>query len=273
MDATNEFLIVTNYMTGSLALLPINPDGTLEPLCDLIQPPGSPDSTGINLFSKQGISHPHHALVDPTGRFIVVPDLGVNKIFVFTLDTVNGKFLENDPSFGFALDGSGPRHVDFHPILPNTYVVNELGSTVSTYHFDFQTGKLTLLQNLSTLPESVNSNTCAEITVSPSGQFLYVSNRGHNSISIFAINQDSGLLSPVALQSTLGKTPRFIALDPLGRFLYAANEESDNITTFRVNESTGKLTPTEQILKLGSQYASSSLKLLIDIIISYSHME
>lgn len=252
VDSTNRFLIVANYISGTMAVLPIYSDGSLGELCDLIPTPCNPKLNDVNLYAKQGISHPHHAPLDPTGRFVVVPDLGLNKIFIFTFDATNGKLVANDPPFGTAPDGSGPRHVDFHPTLPYAYVVNELDSTVITYRFDKQNGHLSPLQTLSTLPDTVSGNTCAEIAVAPSGRFVYVSNRGHNSIAIFAVDYDTGMLSPVGWESTRGETPRFFTLNPSGRFLYAANEDSDTIVTFVVNEFTGKLIPTGQIVRTES---------------------
>jgi 6-phosphogluconolactonase len=252
VDATNRYLIVVNYISGTMAVLPIHSDGSLGKLCDLIPMPCNPELNDVHLYAKQGISHPHHAPLDPTGSFIVVPDLGLNKIFVFTLDTENGKLQANDPPFATTPDGSGPRHVDFHPHLPYAYVANELDSTVITYRFDNRNGRLTPLQVLSALPDAVSGNTCAEIVAAPSGRFVYVSNREHDSIAIFSVDPETGLLKAVDWVSTQGKTPRFFAIDPSGKFLYAANEDSDSIVTFSVDQITGKLTPTGQSVKTGS---------------------
>jgi 6-phosphogluconolactonase (cycloisomerase 2 family) len=224
----------------------------LGELCDLIPTPDNPRLNDVNLYAKQGISHPHHSPLDPTGRFIVVPDLGLNKIFLFNLDIEYGRLVPNNPSSVSAPDGSGPRHVDFHPSLPYAYVVNELDSTVITYYFDNQAGELSIKQIVSTLPNNVEGNTGAEIVVAPSGRFVYVSNRGQNSIAIFSVDQESGLLSNVGWESTRGETPRFITLDPYGRFLYAANEDSDTIVKFSVNELTGELIFTGDIIITGS---------------------
>jgi 6-phosphogluconolactonase len=148
--------------------------------------------------------------------------------------------------------GAGPRHVAFHPKLPIVWVLNELNSTMATYQFDPESGSLKPLQVITTLPTDFTGNsTAAEIAVSPDGRFVYGSNRGHDSVAIYAANAD-GLLSPVGWQSTQGGGPRFIGLDPSGHFLNAANEQGDNVVTFKVDAGSGKLTPTGQNIKNGS---------------------
>ncbi|WHY92497.1 lactonase family protein [Neobacillus cucumis] len=252
VDATNQFLVVSNYISGTLAVLPIQKDGSLKELCDLVEIPGKSEDQLVNLYAKQGVPHPHHNPMDPTGSFFLVPDLGFNKIYVYSLNTEKGKLVVNDPAFVETKKGSGPRHVDFHPTLPYVYVANELDSTVTTLHFDCQTGKLMLLQVLSTLPENNSTNTCAEVFISPSGKFVYVSNRGHDSIAIFKTDQKTGLLSSIGWQPTLGETPRFFTLDTTGKCLYVANEDSDAIVSFTVDEKSGHIFSTGQIVKTGS---------------------
>jgi 6-phosphogluconolactonase len=253
VDPTNQFLIVANYISGTMAVLPIHSDGSLGELCDLIPTPDNPRENDVNMYSKQGISHPHHSPLDPTGRFIVVPDLGLNKIFLFTLDTESGKLAPNNQPFASAPEGSGPRHIDFHPSLPYAYVVNELDSTVITYYFDSQKGTLSGKQIISTFSNEDIGNTGAEIMVAPSGRFVYVSIRGNNnSIAIFAVDQETGLLTKVGWESARGETPRFFTFDPSGRFLYVANEDSDTIVKFSVNELTGELMFTGDIINTGS---------------------
>jgi 6-phosphogluconolactonase (cycloisomerase 2 family) len=149
--------------------------------------------------------------------------------------------------------GAGPRHVDFHPRKPYAYVLNELDSTITTYGFDAGRGELRPLQVITTLPPSFTGNSAtSEIEVAPSGRFVYASNRGHDSLAIFSIDEFTGLLASVGWESTQGKTPRFFAIYPAGTFLYVANQNSDTIVTFRVDQTGGQLTPTGQVVKTGS---------------------
>jgi 6-phosphogluconolactonase (cycloisomerase 2 family) len=249
IDATDRFLAVANYATGSLAVLPINQDGSLAPMSDLAKMTGTlgPHRT------QQETSHPHHCPFDRTGRFIVVPDKGLDKVFVYRLDTARGKLVPFNPPDVAARSGAGPRHVGFHPTQPYAYVINELDSTITTYHFDPDKGVLKPLQVATTLPSSyTGNNTGAEIAVAPSGRFLYGSNRGHDSIAIFAIDPSTGVLTSVGWEPTQGKTPRFFGLDPSGTHLYAANQISDTVVVFRVNQTTGTLTATGEVIKVGS---------------------
>jgi 6-phosphogluconolactonase len=249
IDATNRFLAVANYATGSLAVLPINPDGSLAPLSDLATLTGRPGPHR----TEQESSHPHHCPFDRTGRYIVVPDKGLDKIFVYRLDATRGKLVAADPADVAARAGAAPRHVDFHPSQPYAYVINELDSTITTYHFDPDKGALKPVQVVTTLPTTyTGNNTGAEIAVAPSGRFLYGSNRGHDTIAIFAIDTATGGLTPVGWESTQGRTPRFFTLDPSGALLLAANQNSDTVVIFRVNQATGRLAPTDQIIKVAS---------------------
>jgi 6-phosphogluconolactonase len=249
IDATGRFLVVANYASGTLALLPINQDGSLAALADLATLTGTPGPHKTEQLS----SHPHHCPFDPTRKFIVVPDKGLDKVFVFRIDAAAGKLVPNNSASVVARAGAGPRHVVFHPTGPYAYVVNELGSSLTTYHFDSNTGELKPLQIVPTIPSTfTGNNTAAEIAVAPSGRFVYGSNRGHDSIAIFAIDSATGMLTSVAWESTQGTTPRYFGLHPSGRELYAANQTSDTVVVFRVNESTGKLAATGEILKAGA---------------------
>src|SRR6185295_12451809 len=249
IDATDRFMAVANYATGTLALMPINQDGSLAPLSDLATMTGTPGPHR----TQQESSHPHHCPFDRTGRLIVVPDKGLDKIFVYRLDTARGTLVPGNPPDVTSRAGAAPRHVDFHPTHPYAYVINELDSTITSYHFHPDTGALKPLQVVTTLPSSyTGNNTGAEIAIAPSGRFLYGSNRGHDSIAIFAIDPSTGALTPVGWQSTQGRTPRFFALDPSGSLLYAANQNSDTIAIFRVDQTTGTLAPSGQIVKVAS---------------------
>ncbi len=249
VDPTNKFLVVGNYSSGTVAVLPINPDGSLAPLTDLASLTGNPGPHR----TEQASPHPHDVPFDRTGRFIVVPDKGLDKVFVYRLDAGRGKLVPNEAHFATSRPGAGPRHVDFHPNKPYAYVINELDSTITTYRFDPTSGELRALQVITTLPPSfTGNNTTSEITVAPSGRFVYGSNRGHDSIAIFAVDAGTGVLTPVDWEPTQGKTPRFFALDPSGSYLYAANQDSDTIVCFRVDQGSGKLRSTGNVVKTGS---------------------
>ena len=249
IDATNKYIVVANYSSGTIAALPIKDDGALGPLTHLPELKGKPGPHR----TQQESSHPHDIVFDPRGRFIVVPDKGLDAVFVFKLDTASGALMPAEPPSVASRPGAGPRHADFHPTRPFVYVINELDSTITTFRFDAERGGLTPLQTITTLPPSyTGNNTTSEIAVAPSGRFLYGSNRGHDSLAIFAIDDATGTLSPVGWEPTQGKTPRFFAIEPSGTYLYAANQDSDTIVTFRIDPGSGKLTPTGHVVKTGS---------------------
>jgi 6-phosphogluconolactonase len=248
LDPSGKYLVVANYSSGSVAVLPIGPDGALKDQHQLVQLPGEPGPHKV----EQQSSHPHDIVFDPSGRFVLVPDKGLDRVFVFRFDGATGKLTPTAQGSVQSRPGAGPRHVAFHPKLPIVWVLNELNSTMATYSFDLESGSLKPLQVITTLPTDFTGySTAAEIAVSPDGRFVYGSNRGHDSVAIYAASAD-GLLSPVGWQSTQGGGPRFIGLDPSGHFLNAANEHGDNVVTFKVDAGSGKLTPTGQNIKNGS---------------------
>jgi 6-phosphogluconolactonase len=249
VDASDKFVVCANYASGTVAVLPTRADGSLGPVTDLAALKGTrgPHPT------EQASSHPHDIVFDRRGRFIVVPDKGLDATFVFSLDAATGKLVPAAPPSVASRPGAGPRHADFHPTKPYTYVLNELDSTITTYRFDGERGALTPLQVITTLSTSfTGNNTTSEIAVAASGRFVYASNRGHDSLAIFAIDDAAGTLNPVGWEPTQGETPRFFAIEPSGAILYAANMDSDTIVAFRVDPDSGKLTPTGQIIKTGS---------------------
>ncbi|HMJ83714.1 MAG TPA: lactonase family protein [Vicinamibacterales bacterium] len=247
IDGTDRFLALANYATGSLALFPVNQDGSLGALTDLATMKGEPGPHR----TQQESPHPHDCPFDRTGRYIVVPDKGLDRIFLYRLDAARGKLTPGDPPHVVARAGAAPRHVAFHPTRPFAYVINELDSTMATYEFEPDKGVLKPVQILPTTPSTyTGNNTGAEVVVAPSGRFVYGSNRGHNSIAIFAIDDKTGLLSSVGWAPTQGSTPRFFALDPSGAQLYAANQGTNTIVVFDVNQATGKLTPTGETVKV-----------------------
>ncbi len=246
---TGRAIVVASYMDGTVATLPINADGTLAPLNSIVSQTGDPGPDTV----EQAGPHPHHSPFDPAGRFVAVPDKGLDRTFMYRFDAARGTIAPNDPPFMSAQSGAGPRHIAFHPGLPYAYVINELDATITAYGYDAQRGLLDARQLISTLPpDHTGRSTGAEIAVAPSGRFLYASNRGHDSIAIFAIDEKTGMLTPVGWEPSRGVMPRFFALDPSGQFLYVANQGSNTIVAFRVDPATGRLTPTGDSVRTGS---------------------
>lgn len=249
VDASNRYVICANYASGTVVVLPIQPDGSLGPATDLAALPGKPGPHR----TQQPYSQPHDIVFDPRDRYIVVPDKGLDATFVFSLDTASGKLVPASPPSVASRSGAGPRHTAFHPSRPYNYVLNELDSTLTTYRFDAERGGLMPLQVLTTFnPNYTGDNTTSEIVVAASGRFVYASNRGQDAITIFAVDDATGTLTTVGWEPTQGKTPRFFAIEPSGAMLYAANMDSDTIVTFRVDAGSGKLMPTGQVIKTGS---------------------
>jgi 6-phosphogluconolactonase len=248
LDPSGKYLVVANYSSGSVAVLPIGPDGALKDQHQLVPLPGEPGPHKV----EQQSSHPHDIVFDPSGRFVLVPDKGLDRVFVFRFDGATGKLTPTEQGSVQSRPGAGPRHVAFHPKLPIVWVLNEINSTLATYRFDPESGNLKPLQVITTLPTDFTGySTAAEIAVSPDGRYVYGSNRGHDSIAMFSTNAE-GLLSPVGWQPTQGKEPRFAGLDPSGHFFNAANEQGDTVVTFKVDPASGKLTPTGQVIKNAS---------------------
>jgi 6-phosphogluconolactonase len=248
VDPSNRFLVVSNYGSGSLAVLPLERDGSLGALRQTVELPGEPGP-----HEAQTGSLPHHNPFDPQGRFVVVPDKGLDKVFVFELDARRG-MLRPAASPQVALQpGAGPRHVAFHRSLPYAYVNNELDSTVAVFAYDAATGALEQQQLLSTLPgDFEGANTTAEIAVHASGRFVFVSNRGHDSIVRYGVDADVGLLRTLGWTPTRGTRPRYFGIDPTGALLYACNQDTHTIVAFRIDETTGALLPTNQVIETGS---------------------
>jgi 6-phosphogluconolactonase len=241
-------VLVANYGSGSVAVLPIAPDGRLRPLVSPIQHRGS----SINSQRQEG-PHAHFITWDPDNRFVLTCDLGLDKVLIYKLEANTLLLSPNDPP-GFAIKGgSGPRHLAFDPTGRYAYVLNELSSTVTCCVYDQIRGELKEIQTVSTLRKDfTGANTCAEIQVHPSGKFLYASNRGDNTIAVFAISPNNGLLESVQFEPTGGKTPRHFCLDPSTKWLIAENQDSDNVTVMAVDSSTGRLTPTGREQHVGA---------------------
>lgn len=244
VDPKGQLVLVANYGSGSVAALPITANGRLEAAAFVDQHHGA----SVNEHRQQG-PHAHSIMVDPSGHYVFSADLGMDFLFIYRLD--DGRLTRREP-VGVALHpGAGPRHFAFHPSKPFFYVINELDSTITTLSWDAASGVAEPLQTVSTLPDDfTGETTCADIHLDPAGKFVYGSNRGHDSIAIFAIDQQTGLLDSRGHTPSGGKTPRNFALSPDGRFVFVANQNSNNIVTFQRDEQTGALTPTGASLEL-----------------------
>lgn len=240
-DPGGRWLIVANYGSGNATVYPIGADGALGAATDNVQHVGS------GPHPRQQGPHCHAAVFDPAGQRVALCDLGIDLTLLYRLDTTAGKLLPNGTA-AVAPPGAGPRHIAFAADGRYAYVNNEIGSSVTAYAYDAAHGTMTALQTLATLPAGFSGqNSTAEIAIHPNGRFLYVSNRGHDSIAIFAIDGGSGTLRALGHASTQGKNPRNFAIDPSGTFLYAANQDTDTVVQFRIDGATGLLAPTGHI--------------------------
>jgi 6-phosphogluconolactonase len=242
VDKTGKYVLVANYDGGTAAVLPLLKPGRLQSASSWVAHHGH----GPNA-ERQEKAHAHSINVDPSNRFVFVCDLGCDKIFVYRFDPLTGSLKANSPAFATLPPGSGPRHFAFHPSGRFAYSANELGSTVTAFWYDADAGTLSPIQTLSTLPKSFKEpNTVSEVVVHPSGKYVYVANRGHDSLAIFNVDAATGRLTAAGHESTQGKTPRNFNIDPTGTFLLAANQDSDSVVIFRLDPATGKLSPTGQ---------------------------
>jgi 6-phosphogluconolactonase (cycloisomerase 2 family) len=251
LDPTGKFLIVANYASGSVGVLPVGTDGSLEDAVQVFDLPG--EARARHRVGHQGISHPHDIVLDPTGRFVVVPDKGLDRVFVFKFDPRRGRLSPAGRGYMDARSGAGPRHMAFHPTRPFAWVLNELDSTVTSCHWNAARGSLTPFEVTSTLPgDFTGDNQAGEIEFVAATGMLYASNRGHESLAMFRANRSTGVLRPMGWQPTGGQYPRFFGLDPAGRFLYAANMWSDAIKRFNMDAGTGRLRPSRQTIRTAS---------------------
>jgi 6-phosphogluconolactonase len=250
LDPTERFLVIANYGSGAVAVMPIDEDGRLQAVSQLTPLQGTP---GPNA-KEQASSHPHAVIFDPTGQFVVVPDKGFDRTFFFRFQ--DGRLTPTEQGSVQSAPGAAPRHTVFHPSLPVLYVNNELDSTVTV--FAWAAGRATERQVISTVPGGhTGHNTTAEIVASPCGRFLYVSNRGQDSIARFVISPGTGLLTYADSVPTGGARPRFFTLGLDARHLYAANQDSDDITVFHVDQDAGSLILTGVRIEVGSPSAIS----------------
>jgi len=247
VDAGGRFVLIANYTGGNVTVFPVQPDGSLGEATDMKQARGS-----SVIRERQDGPHAHCIVLDPTNQFAYSCDLGTDKIMIFRFDTRNGKLLPGEQPWVQVKPGRGPRHVAFHPGGKYVFVLNELESTVTAFARDREKGSLRELQTLTTLPKDFTGTSwSADIHVSSDGRFLYCSNRGHDSIAIFAIDPHGGL-STIGHESTRGLTPRNFAIDPTGAFLLVANQKSDSIVVFRLDKTTGRLSSTGHVVQVPS---------------------
>jgi len=248
VDAGERFVLIANYTGGNVTVFPVQRDGSLGDATDMKQGKGS----SVNRERQEG-PHAHCIVLDPTNRFAYSCDLGTDKVMIFRFDARNGKLLPSEPPWVPVKPGAGPRHMAFHPSGKYVFVLNELHSTVTAFVRDPGKGSLRELQTLTTLPKDfTGTNTSADVHVSPDGRFVYCSNRGHDSIAIFAFDPRHRGLATVGHESSRGMTPRNFAINPAGEFLLVANQKSDNIVVFRLDQKTGRLNSTGHVIEVPS---------------------
>jgi 6-phosphogluconolactonase len=238
-DRSGKWLFVANYNNGSVASFPIHDDGSLGEASAFVQHSG----LSANPQRQKG-PHAHSTVVAPDNRYVFVADLGMDQVLGYRVDASRGGMATDEPAITKLAPGSGPRHVAFRPDGRFLYVVNEMACTVTAYRYDAARGSTEEMQTVPTLPADFQGNKSgAEIAVHRSGNYLYASNRGHDTIAVFRIDLTSGKLSPIGNVPTRGKTPRAFSIDPTGNWLFAANQDSDNMSMFRIDLKTGGLNP------------------------------
>lgn len=247
VDPAGKFALVANYGGGSVAVLPIKRDGSLGEAADFVQ------HTGAGATKRQDKPHAHCIVLDAAGRHAFVADLGLDKVMSYRLDHKTGKLTPNAPPFAATKPGAGPRHFTFHPAGEFAYVINELDSTMTGFAYDKRRGALQELQTITTLPADFKGDSfCADVHVHPSGKFLYGSNRGHDSIVAFTIDERTGRLTYLAHEPTQGKWPRNFAIEPSGKYLLVANQNTNSVVTFAIDQASGKLQATGQVTEIPS---------------------
>ena len=246
VDGKGRHIFVANFMSGSVCVLPVQKDGSLAGASDFLQHLGS----SVDPVRQKG-PHAHSVTLDRANRFAFVPDLGLDKLMVYRFDRTRGMLEPHAVAWIKTKPGAGPRHVALHPGGRFAFLINELDSTLAALSFNARKGVFEELQVVPTLPAGFQGeSTCADVQVAPSGQFVYASNRGHDSLVIYRIDQRTGKLAYVGHHSTQGRTPRQFEIDPAGRFLLVGNQDTDTIVPFHVDQQTGTLTPTGQVLQV-----------------------
>jgi 6-phosphogluconolactonase len=239
VQPSGQYLFAASYTSGNFQVFQINGDGSIGAMTNNFQSVGN--GTGPNPARQEG-PHAHQIITDLDGNHVFGVDLGADKVNVWNLDAGTGKLNPNPVPFAPIASGSGPRHMAFHPDRQHAYVLSELASSVTVFDYDPVRAAFIWKQTVSTLPpDFTGTNTTAEIRIHPNGRFLYNTNRGHNSVTMFEIEPDSGELEVIGRESTRGQWPRGMNIDPSGNFLYAANQNTDNIAVFRIQLANGRL--------------------------------
>jgi 6-phosphogluconolactonase len=242
IDKSGKDVLVANYDGADISVLPVGNDGYLRDAAATIS---------YKAGANGRASHPHSINLSPDNRFALVADLGLDRIYVYRFDAASGILTPNDPPFLATRTGAGARHLVFHPNGRFVWLIEEAGSSIETLEWDAVHGVLTPRGSVRTIPDDYHDeNATAEILVHPGGKFLYGSNRGHDSIAVFTINEATGALSPVEYIPTRGSRPRGFAIDPSGQYLFAANVETENVVEFKIDKMTGHLTMTGTILHI-----------------------
>ena len=244
VDQTGNFVFVANYGGGSVVSYQLEADGSIGEMASLIQHDGS-----SVLSPRQDVPHAHEVVLSEDNSHLFVPDLGMDKVVVYQINAETGELTVNDPPAAELAPGAGPRHMAFHPGGRQAYVIGEIDSTITTFDFDPATAAFTSKQVVSTLPEGFDEDTStAEIEISADGNFVYGSNRGHDSIAVFGVDPEDKTLTFVEHAPIQGRTPRNFVIDPTGAYLFSENQNTNNIVQFSREAATGRLTPTGQVL-------------------------
>lgn len=243
VNQVQTHVFVSNFMSGSVCVLPIRSDGSLGPASDFIQYEGHSAHP-----RRQASPHAHSLIFDRAERRAFVPDLGTDKLMVYRTDFTAGKLIPEKTPFFATEPGDGPRFLEFHPNQRWCYLINEIGSSVSLLSYDEPSGRFEKQQTVATIPSGFSGdNICADLHLTPDGKYLYASNRGHNSLARFRVNPGDGKLEPLGNISCGGRTPRNFAVSASGKFLLVANQDSDNLLSFRIDYATGDLQKIDEI--------------------------
>jgi 6-phosphogluconolactonase len=249
VDRSGRNVLIANFASGSVSVLPINPDGSLKEASCVVQHKGSSVDP-----KRQAGPHAHAVEIDAANRYVFVPELGADTVQIYEFDAAAGKLTANPNQPAVKVKpGAGPRQLVMHPNGRFAYLINELNSTMTAYAYDAAKGTLTELQTLPTLPADFKGHsTCAEVQITPDGRFLYGSNRGHDSLAIYAVDPAKGTLAIVGHESTRGRIPRNFVVSPDGAFVLAANQDTSDIYSFRIDKATGKLAYTGNQAEAGT---------------------